>query len=42
MSLPYGFMLAPENRITIDQEKANTIRAKESLIKEHESEIYSP
>ena len=27
MSLPYGFMLAPDGRSAIDQEKANTIRA---------------
>ena len=27
MPLPYGFMLAPEGCITIDQEKANTVRA---------------
>ena len=27
MSLPYGFMLAPDGHITIDQEKANTVRA---------------
>ncbi len=27
MSLPYGFMLAPDGSITIDQEKANTVRA---------------
>ena len=27
MSLPYGFMLAPDGRIAIDQEKANTVRA---------------
>ena len=26
MSLPYGFMLAPDGRIAIDQEKANTVR----------------
>ena len=27
MSLPYGFMLAPDGHITIDQEKASIIRA---------------
>ena len=27
MSLPYGFMLALDGHITIDQEKANTVRA---------------
>lgn len=27
MPLPYGFMLAPDGNITIDQEKANTVRA---------------
>ena len=27
MSLPYGFMLAPDGHITIDREKANTVRA---------------
>ena len=27
MSLPYGFMLAPDGHITIGQEKANTVRA---------------
>lgn len=27
MSLPYGFMLAPEGNISVDQEKANTVRA---------------
>ena len=26
MSLPYGFMLAPDGHITIDREKANTVR----------------
>ena len=26
MSLPYGFMLAPDGRIAIDKEKANTVR----------------
>ena len=26
MSLPYGFMLAPEGNISVDQEKANTVR----------------
>lgn len=26
MSLPYGFMLAPDGHITIDQEKADTVR----------------
>ncbi len=26
MSLPYGFMLAPDGRITIDQEKASIVR----------------
>ena len=27
MSLPYGFILAPDGHITIDKEKANTVRA---------------
>lgn len=27
MSLPYGFMLAPDGHIIIDKEKANTVRA---------------
>ena len=27
MSFPYGFMLAPDGHITIDREKANTVRA---------------
>ena len=26
MSLPYGFMLAPEGNVSVDQEKANTVR----------------
>ena len=26
MSLPYGFMLAPDGHITIDQEKVNIVR----------------
>ena len=27
MSLPYGFMLAPDGHIAIDREKANTVQA---------------
>ena len=26
MSLPYGFMLAPDGNVSVDQEKANTVR----------------
>ena len=26
MTLPYGFMLAPEGNVSVDQEKANTVR----------------